>query len=174
MNSLQIEILPEMPVDLQLDPDLALDASIDIGMLESGLAVAAAVTTDTRLQQAVCVRICGVAESQALNAEYRQQNRPTNVLSFAADIDTDLSKRSALPRQEIPLGDLAICWPVVEQEARTQGKCVKDHFTHLYIHGLLHLLGFDHETQAQAGVMEALEVQILAQLGLPDPYESCN
>jgi probable rRNA maturation factor len=163
-----------MPVDLQLDPDLALDASIDIGMLESGLAVAAAVTTDTRLQQAVCVRICGAAESQALNSEYRQQNKPTNVLSFPADIDTDLSKRSALSRREIPLGDLAICWPVIEQEARSQGKRVEAHFTHLYIHGLLHLLGFDHETQAQAGAMEALEVQILAQLGLPDPYESGN
>ena len=159
-----------MSVDLQLDPDLAVDPCIGIRTLDLGLAATAKVTADNRLNQAVCVRVCGVAESRSLNAEYRKQDKPTNVLSFPAE----LSETHGVPPEDIPLGDLAICWPVVEQEAREQGKPVEAHFTHLYIHGLLHLLGFDHETRTQAGTMEGLEVQILAHLGLANPYHPCN
>ena len=159
-----------MPVDLQLDPELDVDPCIGIHTLELGLAATAEVTADVRLQQAVCVRVCGVAESTSLNAEYRKQDKPTNVLSFPAE----LTERHELPLEDRLLGDLAICWPLVQQEAREQGKPVDEHFAHLYIHGLLHLLGFDHETNTQAGTMEGLEVQILAKLGLANPYKPCN
>ena len=99
-----------------------------------------------------------------MNDAFRDKDHPTNVLSFSADPD--------LPVDVAPLGDLAICWPVVEQEADEQGKVQLDHFTHLFVHGLLHLLGYDHETDAEAELMEGLEVQILAQLRLPNPYQA--
>ena len=156
-----------MSVDLQLDPELVPAPPIDPAALQAGLAAVTAQLDDPRLRRDVCVRICGLAESQALNAAYRDKNEPTNVLSFAADV-------ADLPLEDVPLGDLAICWPVVEQEAREQGKPAADHLTHLFVHGLLHLLGFDHELPAEAAKMEGLEVKILLQLGLTNPYEPCQ
>lgn len=156
----------EMSVELQLDSRLVPAPHIEAEGLEAGLAAVAEITSDARLRQDVCVRICGAQESQALNAAYRDENKPTNVLSFAADID--------LPGEDAPLGDLAICWPVVEYEARAQDKEVHDHFTHLYVHGLLHLLDFDHQSETEARAMEAVEVQVLAQLGVANPYEPCK
>ena len=108
----------------------------------------------------MCVRIVGSEESQHLNATYRQKNHPTNVLSFPADVET-----------RVPvLGDLAICWPVVVREADEQSKSLEDHAAHLVIHGLLHLLGFDHEDDTEAEVMEGLEISTLATLGVANPY----
>lgn len=155
-----------MSVELQLDPQLVATPGINVDGLEASLAAVASITEDARLQQDVCIRICSAQESQALNAAYRDKNKPTNVLSFVADLD--------LPGEAAPLGDMAICWPVVESEAQAQGKTVEDHFTHLYVHGLLHLLGFDHQTGPEEAAMEALEVQILARLGLANPYEPCK
>ena len=83
------------------------------------------------------------------------------MLSFAGD--SQLSDISLL-------GDLAICWEVVKQEAERQGKNVVDHFYHLFVHGVFHLLGHDHEQPAQAEQMETLERQVLAQLNIADPY----
>ena len=113
-----------------------------------------------QLDGAVCIRTVGLAESQSLNQTFRGKDRPTNVLSFPADVDVD----------EPILGDLALCWPVVEGEAVEQGKSVLSHATHLVIHGLLHLLGFDHEEDTQAEEMEALEIRILAELNVENPY----
>ena len=109
------------------------------------------------------IRVVSAEESQALNATYRGKQAPTNVLSFAADLPQEV----ALPL----LGDLVICAPLVHSEAQAQGKTTEAHWAHLVVHGCLHLLGFDHESDSEAATMESLETVILDNLGYPDPYE---
>jgi probable rRNA maturation factor len=93
---------------------------------------------------------------------FRSRKGATNVLSFTADVPSEAG---------IPLlGDIVICAPVVAEEARAQGKDPQAHWAHLVIHGLLHLLGFDHQTKAETQRMEAREISLLAGLGYPDPY----
>ncbi|TCB50570.1 rRNA maturation RNase YbeY [Acinetobacter terrestris] len=106
-------------------------------------------------------------ESHKLNLEYRQKDKPTNVLSFPSDIPEEV-----LPMLDAwPMGDLVICIPVVLQEAIDQSKTPIEHFTHMLVHGVLHLMGYDHETsEADAEEMEALEIKILAKLGFENPY----
>ena len=106
-------------------------------------------------------------ESHKLNLEYRQKDKPTNVLSFPSDIPEEV-----LPMLDAwPMGDLVICIPVVLQEAIDQSKTPIEHFTHMLVHGVLHLMGYDHETsEADAEEMEALEIKILAKLGFDNPY----
>ncbi len=98
-----------------------------------------------------------------LNTRYRRKEGTTNVLSFGAD----LIAPDGGPRL---LGDVVICAPVVASEAAPQGKSQTDHFAHLVVHGVLHLCGYDHETAADAKVMEGHEVAILGALGIGDPY----
>lgn len=108
-----------------------------------------------------------LAQSHELNLEYRQKDKPTNVLSFPSEIPEEVLNLL----DAIPLGDLVICLPVVLQEAQEQHKNALDHFTHMLVHGTLHLMGYDHETsEADAEEMESLEVAILAKLGLNNPY----
>lgn len=106
-------------------------------------------------------------ESHQLNFEYRKKDKPTNVLSFPSDIPEEV-----LPLLDaLPLGDLVICIPVVLQEAIEQQKTPIEHFTHMLVHGTLHLMGYDHETSDQdAEEMEALEIEILNKLGFENPY----
>lgn len=106
------------------------------------------------------------AEVQALNRDYRGKDKPTNVLSFAA-MDAD---GPAIPGEPTPLGDVVLALDTVCAEAGAQRKAPADHLTHLTVHGVLHLLGHDHEADAEAAEMEALEVRILAGLGVADPY----
>jgi len=112
------------------------------------------------------VRFVDEAESAALNETYRRKSGPTNVLAFPVD---DVPP---LPDEPTPLGDLVICVPVVEREAAEQGKTVIAHLAHLVVHGTLHLLGYDHEEEAAARVMEDREREILAAFGFEDPYRS--
>ncbi|MDO4426694.1 MAG: rRNA maturation RNase YbeY [Moraxella sp.] len=107
-------------------------------------------------------------ESQTLNFTYRQKDKPTNVLSFPSELpDEILGELDA-----VPLGDLVICVPVVLDESDTQGKTPLDHFTHLVVHGILHLLGYDHELgEDEANEMESLEIEILNKLGIDNPYK---
>lgn len=110
------------------------------------------------------IRLVDEEESQTLNREYRHKDYPTNVLSFPADLPPELN---------IPLlGDLVICAPVVAREAQEQEKPLQAHWAHMVIHGCLHLIGYDHMEDAQAEEMESLERQLLAQLGIADPYLS--
>ncbi|SFR42654.1 probable rRNA maturation factor [Marinobacter gudaonensis] len=112
----------------------------------------------------VTIRIVGSEESQALNHQYRGKDYPTNVLSFPFE---------APPGITVPLaGDLVICAPVVENEAREQHKTLEAHWAHMVIHGMLHLQGYDHIDDTDAEVMEALEIRLLAQLGYGNPYEA--
>ncbi|AMB85144.1 rRNA maturation factor [Pseudomonas agarici] len=109
------------------------------------------------------IRLVDEAEGRELNHTWRQKDYATNVLSFPADVPDELL--------DIPLlGDLVICVPVVAREAAEQGKALDAHWAHLVIHGCLHLLGYDHIDDAQAEEMEALERELLAELGHPDPY----
>ncbi|HEB95890.1 MAG TPA: rRNA maturation RNase YbeY [Sedimenticola thiotaurini] len=108
------------------------------------------------------LRIVDEEESRALNRDYRHRDRPTNVLSFPFQAPPEVPSRL--------LGDLVICAPVVAREAREQGKTAAAHWAHMVVHGILHLLGHDHQQPAQAEEMEALESAILAGLGFGDPY----
>jgi probable rRNA maturation factor len=108
------------------------------------------------------VRLVSMQESRALNGRYRGQDKPTNVLSFPAELQAAV---------DIPLlGDIVICAPLVDQEARAQHKPLPAHWAHLTIHGVLHLLGYDHQ-QAEAGeLMESIEIELLDTLGFRNPY----
>jgi len=113
----------------------------------------------------VSVRIVGADEMQQLNSEFRDQDKPTNVLSFPAG---DLA---GLPDEaERPLGDIVVCAAVVAAEAEQQGKTQSDHWAHMIVHGTLHLSGFDHENDSDAAAMESLEIQILGNYGVANPY----
>ncbi|MCU0754735.1 MAG: rRNA maturation RNase YbeY [Xanthomonadales bacterium] len=113
---------------------------------------------------ALSLRLVGADEGRELNRQWRGKDYATNVLSFEA---------APMPAVDgaVWIGDLVICAPVVAAEAEAQGKPLKSHYAHLTVHGLLHLLGLDHERgEADAAVMEALEITVLAELGVPDPY----
>ncbi|MEA5446456.1 rRNA maturation RNase YbeY [Gammaproteobacteria bacterium AB-CW1] len=112
----------------------------------------------------LAIRVVESGESQALNAHWRDRDRPTNVLSFPGD---DLP---ALPWRH--LGDLVICAEVVAREAAEQGKRPEAHWAHMVVHGVLHLLGYDHQEEPEAEAMEALEIRILSEMGYPDPYRT--
>ena len=114
----------------------------------------AALERDARLT----VRIVGTDEARALNRHYRGTDRPTNVLTFI------MRKR---PRLE---GDIALCAPVIAREARARHRSAAAHYAHLLVHGVLHLQGYDHETERQARLMERRESRVVARLGFPDPY----
>jgi len=113
----------------------------------------------------VSVRIVDADEIQTLNRDYRGKDKATNVLSFPA------GPLAGLP-DDAPalLGDIVVCASVVDREAVEQGKTIGDHWAHMLVHGTLHLLGFDHEDDAEAAAMEALETHVLTAHGLPDPY----
>jgi len=116
----------------------------------------------------ISIRVVDEAESQTLNLNYRGKDRSTNVLAFPVD----LPDIGAWPEgTAIPLGDLVICAPVVAREADEQGKNLGAHWSHMLVHGMLHLLGYDHETDTQAATMEALEIRILQGRGVKNPYE---
>ena len=107
------------------------------------------------------IRIVDEREGAELNGRYRDKAYATNVLSFPVPPGLQAAGQ---------LGDLALCAAVVRQEAQEQNKTATDHWAHLVVHGVLHLLGYDHERTEDAGIMEALEVRILAGLGIKDPY----
>lgn len=119
----------------------------------------------------LAVRIVDEVESAALNLQYRGKQGATNVLSFPSALGHDMPAELLAELEELPLGDLVICAPVVLREAAEQGKSVQAHWAHMLVHGVLHLLGYDHVEPVQAQAMEALEIEILQNMGYPDPYE---
>jgi probable rRNA maturation factor len=113
-------------------------------------------------RNSLSILVVGAARSRSLNRRYRNRDRPTNVLSFeGAGTGPDGGRY---------LGELVICAPVVAREAKAQDKTAAAHWAHMTVHGVLHLLGFDHQRPAEAGEMEAREIQILDRLGFSDPY----
>lgn len=124
----------------------------------------------TRMQDSptgteVCIRIVDEDESRSLNDTYRGKGKPTNVLSFPAEV--------TLPDSGVRiLGDIVICDPVVRREARTQHKRLDEHYAHMVVHGMLHLYGYDHQDPAEADAMEDIEREVLGHMGIGDPYRA--
>ena len=154
---------------------IRLDVSVGYALPRAGLPAAVsfrrwvAAALDGRIREAdLAIRIVDAKEGRALNRHYRGKDYATNVLSFPAEVaeGVKLPKGVKMPL----LGDLVICAPVVAKEARDQGKPLNAHYAHLTVHGALHLLGWDHEDECDAECMEKLEREILAGLGIDDPY----
>ena len=164
-----------MPVDVQLASQQS--GLPDAAAVNRWVELALARAADTQGQEAeLCVRYVDADEGQQLNAQFRNVDKATNVLSLPAQMDVQADSADAVaaaPNDTLPLllGDLVICGPVVAQEAATQGKALTDHVAHMVIHGVLHLLGYDHETDNEAQAMESLEVALLAELGVANPYQ---
>ncbi|MGM0524895.1 MAG: rRNA maturation RNase YbeY [Pseudomonadota bacterium] len=150
-------------VDYQVtipDPDNSLP---DADQIQRWVTAALALARPGQDDAELTVRVVSKEEGQQLNKDYRARDYPTNVLSFPFEAPVELP---------VPLlGDLVICAEVVEDEAKQQHKAVIDHWTHMVIHGTLHLLGYDHLADDEAEIMEQLERQILAKLDIADPYQ---
>lgn len=152
---------------------IRLDVAINYAVPRTGIPSAVsfrkwvAAALESRIREAdLAIRIVGTKEGRALNHHYRGKDYATNVLSFPAELPEGLPKGVKMPL----LGDLVICAPVVAREAKEQKKAVVAHYAHLTVHGVLHLLGWDHEDEKEAVCMEQLEREILASLGIADPY----
>lgn len=169
-NSTPVDNPPfEVTLDLQLASDhqplpseeqLTLWAAAAIGR---AFALSQSKQSENR-EAELTIRIVDEAESQNLNHTYRGKDKPTNVLSFPADLPEGI---------DLPLlGDLVICAPVVTQEAQQQHKTNEAHWAHMVVHGSLHLLGYDHIDDAEAEQMEQLETEILVDLGYAAPYDA--
>lgn len=154
---------------------IRLEVSVSYALPRAGLPAAVsfrrwvAAALEGRIREAdLAVRIVDTKEGRALNRHYRGKDYATNVLSFPADIAEGVKMPKGV---KMPLlGDLVICAPVVAREAREQQKALNAHYAHLTVHGTLHLLGWDHEDEREAECMEQLEREILAGLGIADPY----
>jgi len=148
---------------------IQLDVSVSYGLPRAGLPAAVsfrrwagAACTGRILKADLAIRLVDTKEGRALNRHYRGKDYAPNVLRFPAHLPEGVP----LPL----LGDLVICAPVVAREAREQGKRLNAHYAHLTIHGVLHLLGLDHEDEREAEAMEQIERELLAGLGIGDPY----
>ena len=165
-------------IDLFVDTQIAVEASPNDDIvasfsLWSKAAISQAIESHSEMIQndlellqteaELTVRVVESEESQSLNSTYRGKDKPTNVLSFPFEQP---------PGMQLPLlGDLVVCQNVVEKEASEQNKILLHHWAHLIVHGTLHLLGFDHIEDDEAELMESLEVEILHNLGIDDPYK---
>ncbi|MHA7881086.1 MAG: rRNA maturation RNase YbeY [Saccharospirillum sp.] len=150
---------------LTLDIQVATEATPlpDASQLELWVATA---LPPSRTATEMSIRLVDETEGRDLNRDYRGKDYATNVLSFPFDLPPGVDDPDAMAL----LGDLVLCAPVVAREASEQGKALMHHWAHLVIHGTLHLLGHDHIEPEAAEAMEALEIDILSRLGLPDPY----
>ncbi|ABD53620.1 rRNA maturation RNase YbeY [Jannaschia sp. CCS1] len=160
-----------------MEIDILIDAPHWDALDLCGLAQSACVATLTDLSLdpddfALSILACDDARIATLNTQFRGKPTPTNVLSWPSE-DRAPETPGAMPHLSdlaAELGDLALAFETCAREAADGGKPLPDHISHLIVHGLLHCLGFDHETDADADLMERLETRILARLGVPDPY----
>ena len=144
----EVSAVPRIDVQIAASPSPSSSALIDWGV--------AALAGDGRK---VCIRVVDETEARELNERFRDGVEPTNVLSFPAELPD-------------VLGDIAVCAAVVAREAKAQHKSLDAHFAHMVVHGVLHLRGMDHGTEAQAREMEAAEIEILRAFGFGDPYSA--
>ncbi len=135
-------------------------------------AIAAAADSSAAIQRRdaeISVLLCDDETIAVLNGRWRGHENPTNVLSFPA-----LPVQGAAAHEKAPLGDIAIAYETLVREAGESGKAASAHLAHLVVHGFLHLLGYDHQTDDEAERMECLERDILARIGVADPYAACH
>ena len=163
----QDQTVAPMPVELEVQRSTALPSVPEDGQFQRWTDAALA---GQSTHFAMAIRIVDESEAQRFNREYRGRDYATNVLSFPAELPDGLPAEI----RQAQLGDLLICAPVVAREAKEQKRPEANHWAHLTIHGVLHLLGYDHEQADEAEVMETLETEILAKLGISDPYEDVS
>lgn len=146
-------------VEIQVSDEVVCECPADALLMKWAQA---AVQTDQDAE--LTIRIVSSAEMQQSNLQWRGKDKPTNVLSFAAEFP---------PQAGVSyLGDILICAEVLERESIEQGKASNDHWAHIVVHGVLHLQGFDHENDHDARQMEQREKELLATLGVADPYRN--
>ena len=146
-------------IDVEIEDGRWGEAVADAENLVTAAATATLLSAHPRESGKLVVLLTNDETVRDLNARFRNQDKPTNVLSFPAP-----------PNPENHLGDIALAFETCAREAREQGKPVAHHLQHLVAHGVLHLVGYDHRSDAEARAMEALEREILSGLGVPDPY----
>lgn len=159
--------LVRLNLQVAVDAALGLPAAAEFAVWAN--AAAAAMQPGWSKSRWLAVRLIDAAESTQYNQQYRGKTGPTNVLAFPV-----ADHLTAQQPDEPELGDLLICWPVVQAEAAAQGKPVVAHLAHLTVHGVLHLLGHDHQELAAAATMEALETRIMRDLDFADPYSDAE
>jgi probable rRNA maturation factor len=168
------------PPSGRMEPDLTVDILVESeawrklpdaeDIVRRAIALAATSGVETYRHKAeVSILLCDDKTIASLNSRWREQEKPTNVLSFPA-----LPLQGAAPDENIPLGDIAIAYETLVREAGENGKRASDHLAHLVVHGFLHLLGYDHHMDDEAERMERLERDILARIGVADPYAACD
>ena len=165
---------PQIP-DIVIGVDIQnVSEASDVPAEEQLQAWAEAALVGHRETAQVGIRIVDSAESAELNQTYRHKQGPTNVLSFPFELPDLPAAAEVAEDDELPvnlLGDLVICAPVVAEQAHAQAKPLAAHWAHMVVHGVLHLLGYDHMDATQASKMETMERDVLSGLGFPDPYE---
>jgi probable rRNA maturation factor len=159
-SSVMVDVLSESPL-WEGEPGAE-------AMVREAISQAATATEFGEPAAEIAVLLCDDAAIATLNAQWRGREEATNVLSFPAPPASDAPARN--PLAPVHLGDIAIAYETVIREAREQGRTVSQHLAHLAVHGFLHLLGYDHQIDDEAEHMEALEREILATLGISDPY----
>jgi len=169
-----MSIAPDISIDIAVEAGDWAETAADYEALCHRVllaAIEAAIELDGPVE--VSVLLSDDAAIQVLNRDWRAKDKPTNVLSFPARSDEAPVTSSVTGAPEM-LGDIAVAFETTAREAVEQDKTFADHLSHLLVHGMLHLLGFDHETDAQADEMEPLEIEILAGLGIDSPYPDRN
>lgn len=171
-NAVRIEVeRDEAPPFFEDTPEGSLDLAVQYGVRPKGtpgkklLRSWVEAALEAGLDASITVRIVDEAEGRELNHDYRGKDKATNVLSFAFNEGEPI-----MGMEDVTMGDLVLCAPVVEREALEQGKTLEAHWAHLVVHGVLHLQGYDHLDDVEAEAMESLETAILQTLGYPDPY----
>lgn len=153
------EKVAEMPVEVQVGTPH--EVVPQIGKIKSWAEETLNQFFDSAQPPVLCIRLVSLDESKSLNEKFRGQNNPTNVLSFPEELVVDGMQ---------VIGDIVICAPLVNSEARNRGWEVEDQFAHMVVHGVLHLLGFTHYEESDAAIMEGIEAEMLASFGISDPY----
>lgn len=165
-------------LDVALSAEPVWPEAIDWEALAASAATAALSSThygalaDADATIEISIRLTDDAEVHALNRDYRQKDKPTNVLSFPMIAPDLLDAIANTDDGEVLLGDIVLAHQTCATEAADKGITLQDHVTHLIVHGTLHLLGYDHQGQAEAEAMEQIERDVLATLGIADPYRN--